>query len=364
MKIVHLSYTTPSPNYSDPEAWLKRVAFATGVPEALAKYGEQFVFYHLHYLGEITRNGVRYLFTKLPLWRLRFPVSFNRMVAQLTPDVVVVHGLIFPWQVILLKWFVGNRVKIICQHHAERPFRDPRGLVARWADRSVDAYLFASKEQGMVWVDAGQIRSVTKIHEVMGTSSIFSPEERPEARRRLGIKARHVYLWIGDLDHNKDPLLVAHTFQKFAATHEDVALYMVYQRNELEGAVRKAIGKTTAINLVGPVVHADLQSWFNAADFIVSTSHYEGSGIAVCEAISCGCVPILSDIPSFQMMTGRGAIGVHFPVGDEQALLDRLEITNRWNLTEKRQQVIDRFKTELSFEANARKIMNIIEQIS
>ncbi len=364
MKIVHLSYTNPNPNHSKPDEWLNRVAFSSGVVEALGPYGEQIVIYHLNYRGEIARKGVRYLFTKLPAWRLRCPLSFNWLVARLKPDVVLVHGLIFPWQVIMLRWIAGTKAKIICQHHAERPFRDLRGLLARWADRYVGAYLFASREQGQKWVDAGQIRKLDKVHEVMGTSSIFFPEDRNDARARLGIKATKIYLWIGDLDENKDPLLAARAFQTFSALHPETALYMIYQGKPLEDALRKIVVSTPSIHLIGPIVHSELQSWFNAADFIISTSHYEGSGIAVCEALSCGCVPIVSDIPSFKMMTCNGTIGVLFPTGDERALTDRLNTTFHWNLTERRQVVIDHFQTELSFEANARKIMAVIQSIS
>ncbi|HEX3386522.1 MAG TPA: glycosyltransferase, partial [Mucilaginibacter sp.] len=79
-----------------------------------------------------------------------------------------------------------------------------------------------------------------------------------------------------------------------------------------------------SITLVGELPHDELQYWFNSADFTLSASHYEGSGTAVCEAMSCGCVPIVTDIPSFRMITDNGRCGLLYEPGNEHALLDAL----------------------------------------
>ena len=349
--IIHLSYTLARPKYTSPERWLARVAFVSGVQEKLVSFGKQTVIYNIHDKGEIERNGVQYLFPAFKRWQLLLPFAYNRFIRKLKPDVILVHGLIFPWQVIMLRKSLGPDVKIICQHHAERPFQDFRATIFRWADKYVGAYLFASKSQGEEWVNANQVSSMSKVHEIMGTSSTFFPEYRSRNGK--------VYLWIGDLDKNKDPLLAARAFMEFSKKHDDVQLNMIYQQNQQEGELKKIA--SDKINLVGKVEHAKLQEWFNRADFIISTSHYEGSGIAVCEAMSCGCIPILTNIPSFRMMTGNGKVGRLFEAGDEKGLATALE--GMFDSDESKK-VIDFFDAELSFEANARKIMNVVDQIS
>jgi len=347
--IIHLSYTLARPKFTNPDDWLKKVSFVSGVPEKLIAYGPQTVIYNIHYKGEVKSNGVRFLFPGFRRLQLVLPFAFNSLVKSLNPDVVLVHGLIFPWQIIMLRFVLGSKVKIICQHHAERPFKDFRKYFSRWADKYIGAYLFASKIQGEEWVTKKQISSMQKVHEVMGTSSIFKPDP--------GKKEEGVYLWIGDLDQNKDPLLVARSFARFSKTN-GAKLYMIYQQNYLEDQLKQVI--TPSIHLVGKVEHSKLQDYFNKASYIISTSHYEGSGIAVCEALSCGCYPILTNIPSFRMMTGNGKIGKLFEAGNEEALFDALERTEGISEHEK---IIDHFNAELSFEANARKIINIIEAL-
>lgn len=348
--VIHLSYHLARPKFTDPEAWFTRVAFSSGVAEHMVSYGPQTVIYNIHYKGEIQRNGVRYLFPGYKRWQLVLPFAYTRLIKKLRPDVVLVHGLIFPWQVIMLRMSVGPGVKIICQHHAERPFKDFRKYFARWADKYIGAYLFASRTQGGDWVKSRQISSMNKIHEIMGTSSIFHPEHRH--------KTGNVYLWIGDLDKNKDPLLAATTFAEFARANPGVELYMIFQGRQLEQELRSVASEN--IHLVGKVEHNKLQDWFNKADFIISTSHYEGSGIAVCEALSCGCFPILTNIPSFRMMTRDGKIGRLFETGNKKELLKALEGTRG---VRDSKEIIEHFNAELSFDANARKIMNVVKEI-
>jgi glycosyltransferase involved in cell wall biosynthesis len=347
--IVHLSYTLARPKYTDAEKWLSRVAFVSGVVEKLVPFGKQSVIYNIHYKGEVQRNGVRYIFPGFKRRQLVLPFAFNRFVRSLNPDVVLVHGLIFPWQIILLRNVIGPDVKIICQHHADRPFRDFRKYFFRWADKCVNAYLFAAKEHGEEWVKARQISSMNKVHEIMGMSSIFYPS---------GGKKENRYLWIGDLDSNKDPLLVARAFTRFSKDHPDAELFMIYQERQLEDDLKKIASPN--IHLVGNVEHVRLQEYFRQASFIISSSHYESAGIAICEAMSCGCVPILTNIPSFRMMTFNGRIGRLFEAGDENGLLKAFEETFG---SRQSQEVIDHFNSELSFEANARKIINVIKQL-
>lgn len=336
LHVVHLSYTQPRPKFSDPEEWLARVAFVSGVAEKMAEYADQTVIYNIDYKGEINREGVRYLFPGFKRRQLVLPIGFNNYIKGLKPDVVLIHGLIFPWQLIMLRWATGPRLKIIVQHHAERPFNDFRKFLFRKAEQHTSAYLFASKEQAREWNIPDQ-----KIHEIMGTSSIFH-STKP--------KSGKVFLWVGDLDANKDPLMAARAFNKFSGG----ILYMIYQKKDLEKEL-EAIASSN-IHLVGKVKHAAMQEWFNKADFIISTSHYEGSGIAVCEGMSCGCIPIVRNIPSFRMMTNNGSVGRLFE--NEEGLVDALQ--NEWNIEGESKKVLAHFKSELSFEANARKIMNVI----
>jgi len=354
------------PAYKSPEQWLGSVRFLAGVMESLAKHHTVTGIFHIGYKGTLQHNGVTYMFPGYSGWQLFFPLGFHHYLKKLRPDAVIVHGLKSPWQVLMLKFQLGSRVKIILQHHAERPYRDFRKYIQSWADRHVFAYLFASRELGLQWVNQKQINDRGKIKEIMGTSSPFAIAGKDVARRATNVKGEKIFLWVGRLDANKDPMTVIKAFSELVKTEPSARLYMIYQTFGLLEEVAALVdlnGATDHINLVGRVDHSALQDWYNSADFIISSSLYEGSGIAVCEALSCGCIPIVTDIPSFRMMTGNGTVGLLFEAGNSDSLLEMLHRSFMLDIPAERDKVLRQFKNELSFDANARKIMRVIEEV-
>ena len=55
---------------------------------------------------------------------------------------------------------------------------------------------------------------------------------------------------------------------------------------------------------LGRLPHERLAAYYSAADIFVSGSHREGSGYALIEAMACGAIPCVTDIPSFRAITG------------------------------------------------------------
>jgi glycosyltransferase involved in cell wall biosynthesis len=367
LKIVHLSYAVVKPVFTDPVTWLKRINFSVGVMEGMAKYASVSAVYHINYRGQFEKNGIAYYFTHYNRWQLFFPFQFHRLLKKLAPDVVIVHGLNTPWQIFLLRFSCGKKIRIIAQHHAERPFTDLRQYLQRLADNYISAYLFSSFDLGQLWVEKKQIRNANKIKEVMGTSSPFSPMNKEEAKQITGVSNGITYLWVGGLNENKDPLTVANAFIPFLKKVPEVQLYFIYQSYELESQLKALISTSVQakgrIHLVGKIENEHLDRWYNSADFIISSSHYEGSGIAVCEALSCGCIPIVTNIPSFRMMTDNGRIGLLYPAGDSDLLFGRLIESVKIDLKKTKELVLERFEEKLSFDANARQIMEVIEML-
>lgn len=365
MKFVFTSYISTN-EYNDPEAWLYRIRFYVGIPEALSLNNEVVSIEQINYSGWHHKNGVSYSFMQFSSWQRLFPVELHRFIKVQKPDVVFVQGLHFPLQVLQLRMVLGDKVKIIVQHHAELPFKGIRKPLQWLASRYVDAYLFASKSLGMEWVNKGNISSGRKIHEVMELSSVFRPIDKDFAKERTGAKGQPIFLWVGRLNKNKDPLTTIKAFLRFAAEHPSARLYMIYHTEELLPEINQLLAnhpQKGAITLAGKVPHKELLYWFNIADFFLSGSHYEGSGTAVCEAMSCGCVPVVTDIPSFRMITDNGRCGFLYPPGNEGELLTALHQTQQINIENKKKVCLDYFKSTLSFAAIAERIHSIARSL-
>jgi len=71
---------------------------------------------------------------------------------------------------------------------------------------------------------------------------------------------------------------------------------------------------------LGRVPHERIEQLMRAADLFVLGSHREGSGYSLIEALACGLLPVVTDIPSFRSLTGGGAVGRLWPREDPTAL--------------------------------------------
>jgi glycosyltransferase involved in cell wall biosynthesis len=366
MRYVFISYNY-SADFDSPQAWFTRNLGYAGVMDNLSKKHEVINIKQINYEGIVTHNNIAYHFVNFSKKKLHFNFQLNLYVKSLKPDVVILHGLHQPVQLIQLGLMLGKNTRIIVQNHAEKPF--PGGIKKRLqklADKYADAYLFSSHDMGMEWVTAGNLKSPGKIHEVMEVSSVFFPIDRSETESQTNANDAPVFLWVGRLNDNKDPLNVVRAFLKFAECSPEAKLYMIYHTEELLPEIYELINSSPnkeAIELIGKVPHADLLYWYNSADFILSGSHYEGSGTAICEAMSCGCVPLVTDILSFRMITNNGECGVLYEPGNEAALLEVLMQTRRMDVHEKRRLSIEYYKQNLSFEAIAGRIEGIAERL-
>lgn len=363
MRFIFTSYSVPVA-YDQPQAWLKRIEGYIGIPESLANTDEVISIERISYEGELLYKGVQYYFVREGEKVVRFPWRTHDLIKKLQPDVVVINGFIFPLQVIQLRLKLGRKVKIILLHRAEKPYKGWKKYLQRLSGRYVNAYLFASAEFGEQWKTNIDTK---KVYEVIQASSVFSVTDKAMARKSLNISAGTVFLWVGRLDLNKDPVTVVKAFAQFLGSEPSARLYMIYQSDERLAEVLEIVGANeraaAAITMVGKLNHDELQNWYSSADFIISSSHYESNGVAVCEAMSCGCIPILADIISFRKMTGSGKCGFLFEAGNAAALCKLLLQTPGMDKNEERRKTIEHFQQELSFDAIARKIKELVASL-
>jgi glycosyltransferase involved in cell wall biosynthesis len=362
MKIVFASYVYTK-EFNDPHVWIQRIKGYVGIQEALGVKHEVISIEQINYEGRHSQDGVHYHFKRFSKNGLRFPFRLHQFIKSLEPDVVFIHGLHFSFQIIQLRMHLGNKAKVIAQHHAELPHVGIRKPIQQLADRCINAYLFASRDMGMEWVNKGNLASPGKIHGVMEVSSMFKPMAKQVALTKTGITGAPVFLWVGRLNQKKDPLNVVKAFLQFARVCTSARLYMIYQTEDLLPQVITLLDANPAqrdsIILVGKIQHAELVYCFNSADFIISGSFYEGSGTAVAEAMSCGVIPLLTDILPFRMMTDNGRCGLLYEAGNTQALLNALLQTLQINMDEKQQATLSYYKDNLSFEAIAGRIEEV-----
>jgi glycosyltransferase involved in cell wall biosynthesis len=301
----------------------------------------------------LTRNGVRYHF-------FASDADAPELIRSLGPDVIHVHGLHFPREILRLAAHLPD-VPILLQDHANRLPRPWRRALYRRAFSAAAGVAFCARPQSRPFEAARLIGERTSIHVIAESTSRFNPGPRDEARARTGLEGDPCVLWVGHLSANKDPLTVLEGVSLAADALPGLTLWCCFGEAPLAGAVTRRIERDPRlrgrVHLLGRRLHQEIESLMQAADIYVSGSHREGSGYALIEALACGLPPLVTDIPSFRTLTGDGAVGRLWHAGNAQSMADGLLSLAADAGPARRAGVRAHFDRELSFAALGRRLV-------
>jgi glycosyltransferase involved in cell wall biosynthesis len=217
--------------------------------------------------------------------------------------------------------------KFVVQHHAEKPGHWMKRFLLNRFSSQMDGFIFSSKGIYDEWIKVRAISPDQRFAEIMEGSSDFLYDNRSEARQKTGLNGNPVLLWVGRLNKNKDPLTILSGFEKLIVDFPEARLYMIYSEDDLKPKIDLMIHNSPLliekVKLLGFVNYSEIQHYYNSADYFVLGSHYEGSGFSLVEAMSCGVVPIVTDIPSFRMMTNNGSVGTLWKCGDANSFYEK-----------------------------------------
>jgi glycosyltransferase involved in cell wall biosynthesis len=346
----------------DAETLLHAWPTLAGVAAAVARAGGDVTVVQAAAIRQtVQRDGVTYHFVddargmprRLPggIPVIRRPGRIIDCVASLSPDVVHVQGFATPvavWQ--LMRALPG--VPVLVQDHASSPPSGMRRLAWRASYRSVAAAAFTVRAQADAFLRAGVLPSTIPIFEVLESSSAFTPGDQGGARRATGLFGDPCLLWTGHLDSNKDPLAALQAFRIAAPSLRDARLWCCFGRAPLLDAVRQRIDESPVlrkrVTLLGPRPHEEMEAHFRAADFFVQTSHREGCGYSILEALACGTPPLVTDIPSSRRLVGNA--GSLTPVGDAPALANAMVAWAGRDPVQRRRDTRQWFEQSLSFD--------------
>jgi len=78
----------------------------------------------------------------------------------------------------------------------------------------------------------------------------------------------------------------------------------------------------------GSVDRSDLQKILLEQDIYVSCSEFEGHSVAQCEAMACGCVPVVFDVSGSEDDVFNGFNGYVIEIGDLDSMVDAIKFLN------------------------------------
>jgi glycosyltransferase involved in cell wall biosynthesis len=367
IKLIDLNYHTHS-NISNPEEVLELQKASIGFADFIKEKLSIQLIKHLNYESEKYINGVKYVFFKSKNKFLHIPFKTHGYIRKQNLDIILIQGLTFPLQSIALKLILPKETKIIVQHHGERPFTGIKKSFQKIADHFIDVYLFTSIENANEWIDKKIIEDKKKCSELLEGSTVVTVKDKLECRRQLSFKGNQNFLWVGRLNKGKDPITVINAFENYIVFHPEARLFMIFHTEELLQVIKGKLEENEhlkkAVLLKGKVNHGELETWYNAADFFISASHKEGSGYAMIEAMSCGCIPIVTEIPSFKKITDDGKFGFLFEPGNPEGLFNILLNSKNIERETLTKSIVNHFNNSLSFRSIADKLFSICERLT
>jgi glycosyltransferase involved in cell wall biosynthesis len=371
LSVVQVNYAFDR-GLDDPDTLLDRYWTLTGWSDALVGAGAAPVVAVQRFYRDarVTRGGVDYVFCR---------AGVAAAVAACRPDVVHVNGLTFPLQLWRLRRALEPSTAVVVQSHADggeigrAPVFRMLGRVTRSA---ADAFLFAAAAHADAWREAGFIAPDQPTFQVMPASSTLAPFDKAQgrpidraaARADSGVGGSPAILWVGRLNANKDPLTALDGFERALADLPGARLTMVFGTEELMAEVCARVQRSPAlrdrVRLAGAVPHERLAAFYSAADLFLVGSHHEGSGYSLMEACACGALPVVTDIPTYRLLTGDGSMGALWTPGDAVGCARALAEAGRRDLDAARARLAEFFARDLSWSAIGRRAMAIYEEVS
>jgi D-inositol-3-phosphate glycosyltransferase len=145
--------------------------------------------------------------------------------------------------------------------------------------------------------------------------AVFSPGSRAEARRRLGLSARPLLLFVGRIQ----PLKGADLALRCLAALDDncTELALVGGPSGADGLAELArlrvlaseLGVEDRVRWVPPQLHEDLVDWYRAANVCMVPSRTESFGLVALEAAACGAPVVASEVGGLRSLVDDGETG-------------------------------------------------------
>jgi teichuronic acid biosynthesis glycosyltransferase TuaC len=158
-------------------------------------------------------------------------------------------------------------------------------------------------------------------------TDLFSPGDRAEARRRLGVPVEgKALLWVGRMHPVKAVDVLVEACAKLQNKGADFRLYLVGDgplRQALEAQVRAA-SLSEKVCFVGPQDHRRLADWYRATDLTVLPSLSEGIPNTLRESLACGTPFVASRVGGIPEIAEEPANWL-VPPGDSTALADAIQ---------------------------------------
>ncbi|MBN3132401.1 MULTISPECIES: glycosyltransferase [Pectobacterium] len=227
------------------------------------------------------------------------------IIHKSNPDIV--HSHLFHANIFsrLLRLFMPN-TKLISSLHSSYERGFGRMLIYRMTDclTSISTNVSAAAVNSYITMKATQNGKMIVAYNGIDTNKYcYNEDFRSLKRNELGINCEHkLLLAVGRFTEAKDyPNLL-----KAFSLINDTKTYLAIIGSGEQEANLKALAKDYNVNqrIFWLGIRNDVEQWMSACDVFVLSSAWEGFGLVIAEALSCGCRVVATDCGGVKEVLG------------------------------------------------------------
>lgn len=273
---------------------------------------------------DVTPHVRNFYYYKITTWRFLFEyIKFLSQIVKGKYDVVHMHLPVAGWMGIITKLFTRKTKYVYSEHNLVTFYSKYNYYLSGLTYKFFDCVIFVSHEvrETVRKIEKGKffkIKNAVTILNGIDTNKFLCPhrlQRDPSSTLTVGLVARfrpqkRVDRWIevAAALHQKNPNI------KFIMVGDGPDDEMLQQKI-------KELNLTDIIQLTGKL--SDTYQAYKQIDIFLLTSDFEGLPLALFEAMSCGCVPVVSNVGGIKQLDLTG-IGYKFDEFDAELLADKI----------------------------------------
>jgi len=273
---------------------------------------------------DVTPHVRNFYYYKITTWRFLFEyIKFLSQIVKGKYDVVHMHLPVAGWMGIAAKLFTRKTKFVYSEHNLVNFYSGYNYYLSGLTYRFFDCVIFVSKEVEDVikkvqksWFFKTK-KAVTILNGIDTNKFVCTHRLQPDSPKKftVGLVARfrpqkRVDRWVevAAALHQKNPGI------KFIMIGDGPDDEMLRQKI-------KELNLAGIIQLKGKL--SDTYQAYKQIDIFLLTSDFEGLPLALLEAMSCGCVPVVSNVGGIKQLDLNG-IGYKFDEFDPEQIADKI----------------------------------------
>ena len=295
----------------------------------------------------------RYMRLSFNIWRIqkmKYPMQrilwLRNLINKINPDIVHSHPLWYPGSLgvfVNCKNFVVTVMNGDVMYHHGKDASLGHHLMVMYAMRK--AKLITGVSQTLLNAAQKHGASEKKTHVIrrgVDLTLFNSNRDKDEVKKRLSLKAKYIVLSPRYLAPMGNVSTIIRAVPLIVKKISDIQFIFLWGGPEVEKLriLAEELGVSDHMVFVGTIPHEHVPLYHTAADIMVSIPLDDSGPIAMQEAMACGAVPVMSDLPCVREWIDHDQNGILTPAKDFKRLAN--EIIELLENNEKRSSFVEK----------------------